>query len=207
VLSYVIEASLRLMHPFIPFLTEELWQQLPQTGETIVRAPYPNVAQHWVDPSAERNMNFVMQVIAAIRNIRNTFKIPNTAKIHVYIKAERTQTELLDRFRPYILNLASIETMDIQSAIARPEHAVTAILDGMEIYVPLEGLIDVDVERARLTRELQKIQQDLTRLEAKLAHRDFVEKAPEDVIEKEQMKYQGLRERSEKLTHALEFIQ
>jgi valyl-tRNA synthetase len=148
-----------------------------------------------------------MQVIAAIRNIINTFKIPNTAKIHVFIKAAGTQSELLDRFLSYITNLASIETMDIQSTIVRPEHAATAILDGMEIYVPLEGLIDIDVERARLTRELQKIQHDLTWLEAKLARRDFVEKAPEDVIEKEQMKYRGLRERSEKLTHALEFIQ
>jgi valyl-tRNA synthetase len=207
VLSYVLETSLRLMHPFIPFLTEELWQQLPQTGETIVKAPYPSMTQQWIDPDAEQSMNFVMQVIAAIRNIRGTFKIPNAAKPHVYIKASDAQIELLDRFRSYITNLAPIESMIVRSMIERPEHSATAILDGMEIYFPLEGLIDLDVERSRLTRELHKVQQDLSWLEAKLARRDFLEKAPEDIIEKEQIKYQGLHERAEKLTYALEFIQ
>jgi valyl-tRNA synthetase len=207
VLAYVFEVSLRLMHPFIPFLTEELWQQLPHTGKTIVKAPYPSVTEHWIDVNAEHSMNFVMQVIAAIRSIRSTFKIPTAAKMHVYISASDTQMELLDEFRSYIMNLTPVETMTIESRIERPEHSATAVLDGMEIYLPLEGLIDIDVERTRLTRELHKVQQDLAWLEAKLTRKDFIEKAPENIIEKEQTKYQGLKERAEKLTHALEFIQ
>ena len=97
--------------------------------------------------------------------------------------------------------------MIIDREVARPELSATAILGDMEIYVPLEGVIDVEVERTRLTRELKKIQEDVMRLETKLAQRDFLAKAPEDVIEKEQAKHQGLREREGKLIQALESIQ
>jgi valyl-tRNA synthetase len=115
--------------------------------------------------------------------------------------------ELIQRHHSYIVNLANISEMIIDREVARPELSATAILDKMEIYVPLEGLIDVEVERTRLTRELKRIQEDIVRLEAKLAQRDFLEKAPEDVIEKEQAKHQGLREREGKLVRALESIQ
>ena len=97
--------------------------------------------------------------------------------------------------------------MIIDREMVRPELSATAILDEMEIYVPLEGLIDVEVERTRITRELKRIQEDVVRLETKLAQRDFLAKAPEDVIEKEQAKHQGLREREGKLVQALESIQ
>jgi valyl-tRNA synthetase len=207
VLWQVFETSLRLMHPFIPFLTEELWQQLPRQGETIVKAPYPAVTQAWVDPDAEHQMAFVMEVISALRNIRSAFKIPNAIRLQPHIKASVDHAKMLERYRTYIVNLANISDMIIDKDMVRPALSATAILDHMEIYVPLEGLIDVEVERTRLTRDLKKIHEDVVRLEAKLAQRDFLEKAPEEVIEKEQTKYQGLRERAGKLTQALESIQ
>jgi valyl-tRNA synthetase len=195
------------MHPFIPFLTEELWQQLPHEGETIVKAPYPAVTQAWADPDAEHQMAFVMQVIAALRNIRSAFKIPNATRLQPHIKASVDQANRLERYKTYIVSLANISEMLIDHEMVRPALSATAILDHMEIYVPLAGLIDVEVEQTRLTRELKKIQEDVVKLEAKLARRDFLEKAPEDVIEKEQTKYQGLRERAGKLAEALESIQ
>jgi valyl-tRNA synthetase len=96
--------------------------------------------------------------------------------------------------------------MIIDPGVERPKGSATAILGTVEIYVPLEGVIDVDVERARLTRELKRIQEDVARLETKLAQRDFLERASEDVIEKEQAKHQGLREREGRLVQALESI-
>jgi valyl-tRNA synthetase len=207
VLLTVFETSLRLMHPFIPFLTEEVWQQLPHQGETVVKAPYPSVAWEWIDRDAEQEMIFVMEVISALRNIRSSFKIPNTTKLRPHIKASLEHARLIERYRSYIVSLANILEMVINQDMVRPALSATAILDHIEIYVPLEGLIDVEVERTRLTRELKKIQEDVVRLEAKLARRDFLEKAPEDIIEKEQAKHQGLRERVEKLAYALESIQ
>jgi valyl-tRNA synthetase len=207
VLLQVFETSLRLMHPFIPFLTEELWQQLPHSGETVVRAPYPAVAQEWINQAAEQEMTYVMGIISALRNIRSSFKIPNATKIQPHIKTSVDQAKLIERHRFYIVSLANISDMIIDQEMVRPDFSATAVLDEMEIYVPLAGLIDVEVERTRLTRDLKKIQEEVERLEAKLARRDFLEKAPEEVIEKEQAKHQGLRERAGKLVQALESIQ
>ena len=207
VLFQVFETSLRLMHPFIPFLTEELWQQLPHQGDTIVRAPYPTVVHEWIDQESEQEMTFVMEVISALRTIRSSFTIPNSTRIRPHIKAAADQTKLIQRHDSYIVSLANISEMIIGGEVARPELSATAILGEVEIYVPLEGVINVEVERTRLTRELKKIQEDVARLETRLAQRDFLAKAPEDVIEKEQAKHQGLREREGKLVHALESIQ
>jgi valyl-tRNA synthetase len=207
VLLQVFETSLRLMHPFIPFLTEELWQQLPHQGETIVKARYPDVTQELIDAEAEQQMLFVMKVVSAIRNIRSSFKIPNMTKIRPHIKAPFESSKLLGQHRSYIMSLANVSEMIIDENMVRPGLSATAVLDEMEIYIPLEGLIDIEVERARLARDWKKIQEEMVRLEAKLARGDFLEKAPEDVIEKEQAKHQGLRERAGKLAEALESIQ
>ena len=152
-------------------------------------------------------MTFVMEVISALRTIRSSFTIPNSTKIRPHIKAAADQAKLIQRHYSYIVSLANTSEMIIGGEVARPELSATAILGEMEIYVPLEGVINVEVERTRLTRELKKIQEDVARLETKLAQRDFLAKAPEDVIEKEQAKHQGLREREGKLVQALESIQ
>jgi valyl-tRNA synthetase len=207
VLWQVFETSLRLMHPFIPFLTEELWQQLPHQGDTIVKAPYPEVTQAWVDPDAEQQMAFVMEVISALRNIRSAFKIPNLTRLQPHIKASVAQAMMLEQYQTYIVSLANISEMVIDQDMVRPAMSATAVLEQMEIYVPLAGLIDVELERTRLRRDLKKIEDDVVKLEVKLARRDFLDKAPEEIIEKEQAKYQGLRERAGKLVEALESIQ
>jgi valyl-tRNA synthetase len=207
VLWQVFETSLRLMHPFIPFLTEELWQQLPHQGDTIVKAPYPEVTQAWVDPDAEQQMAFVMEVISALRNIRSAFKIPNLTRLQPHIKASVAQAKMLEQYQTYIVSMANISEMVIDQDMVRPAMSATAVLEQMEIYVPLAGLIDVELERTRLRRDLKKIEDDVVKLEVKLARRDFLDKAPEEIIEKEQAKYQGLRERAGKLVEALESIQ
>jgi valyl-tRNA synthetase len=152
-------------------------------------------------------MTFVMEGISALRNILSSFKIPNATKLRPHVKASVKHSKLIERYRSYIVNLANISEMVFDTGMARPDLSATAILNDAELYVPLEGLIDVRVERTRLTRELKRIQEDVVRLEAKLARREFLEKAPEDIIEKEQAKHQELRERAGKLAHALESIQ
>jgi valyl-tRNA synthetase len=127
--------------------------------------------------------------------------------VTVLIKAAGASAHLLEQFRQYLMSLDDIHELTIVADLRRPEGSATAVLDGIEIYVPLKGLIDVEVERERLTRELDKIRQDLAWLGGKLARADFLEKAPEEVVEKERAKYDGLREREDKLCQALESIQ
>jgi valyl-tRNA synthetase len=152
-------------------------------------------------------MAFVMEVISALRNIRSAFKIPNLTRLQPHIKASVAQAKMLEQYQTYIVSLANISEMVIDQDMVRPAMSATAVLEQMEIYVPLAGLIDVELERTRLRRDLKKIEDDVVKLEVKLARRDFLDKAPEEIIEKEQAKYQGLRERAGKLVEALESIQ
>jgi valyl-tRNA synthetase len=207
VLLDVFENSLRLMHPFIPFITEELWQQIPHVGETIVRAPYPATSQAWLNPAAETDFEFLQAVVTAVRNIRGSMKVPPSLKVNVAIKGSAARLALLEGLRPYLMNLDRIEALSMAEDMVRPSHSATAVVQDVEIYVPLEGLVDLDVEKGRLTRDLSKVREDMAQLERKLSRDDFLTRAPEEVIEKERMKYDGLRERASKLAEALEFVQ
>ena len=147
-----------------------------------------------------------MDVITAIRNIRSFLKIPHSTRIKVYIKAHSDHLPMLEQFQMYIRHLSGIRDLILQEVMERPIGSATAVLDGMEIYVPLEGLIDLEKECNRLTLDLAKVKEDLTWIERKLSHADFLEKAPEDIIEKERVKFETLRERERKLVEALESI-
>jgi valyl-tRNA synthetase len=160
-----------------------------------------------MDQESEQQMTFIMEIISALRTIRSSFAIPNSTKIRPHIKVAADQEKLIQGHYSYIVSLGNTSELIMGGEVARPELSATAILGEMEIYVPLEGVIDLEVERTRLIRELKKIQEDVVRLETKLAQRDFLAKAPEDVIEKERAKHHGLREREGKLVQALESIQ
>ncbi|MBI3327285.1 MAG: valine--tRNA ligase [Nitrospinae bacterium] len=207
ILLHVFETSLRLMHPFIPFITEELWQQLLHEGDTIVKSPYPSANQMWIDQQAEHDMSFIQDIVTSIRNIRSLMKIPPSTRVAVCIKASSDRSQLLEKFRSYVTSVGDIDELTMTADMARPAGSATAVLHGIEIYVPLQGIIDVDIERERLTRELAKVKEELSWLGEKLSRADFLARAPEEVVEKERAKYQGLREREGKLSQALESIQ
>lgn len=179
-----------LLHPFMPFITEEIWQHLPHQGETIMLSPWPRGDAQYIDSEIEKQMAIAMDVIRAIRNIRSEMNVPLGKKAAAIISANSDDAyALLEKMREYICNLATVDELTLESHLAqKPSQAATAVVSGIEIYLPLKGLIDMDKEILRLEKEVEKTKQEIVRLESKLNNQGFVAKAPAAVVEKEKDK-------------------
>lgn len=189
ILCHVIEGTLRLLHPMIPFISEELWQQFPHKGETLIAAQWPEADATRHDEDAEREMAAIQDVIGAVRNIRGTMRIPPAKKADVVIKVgDATRQALLDGASDYIRELGRIASITTGADVERPPASGTAVLSDLEVYVPLEGLIDLDVERQRQQKELDKLEKLLGGLEKKLQNEKFLANAPAEVVENEKQK-------------------
>ena len=193
VLVTVLEQVLRLLHPIMPFVTEEIWQALPHEGESIVVAPWPATEFARQDSAAESEMGLVMEVIRAVRNIRAEMNVPMGKRADVRIQSDdAAKRALLNDNRAYLLALAGIGSLEVDSVTeAKPAQSGSAMLPGIEVYVPLAGLIDLEKETARLRRSLAEARRELERSEAKLANPSFAERAPDEVVAKERDKHAG----------------
>lgn len=198
-LAEVLRGSMELLHPFMPFITEEIWQHLPHEGETIMLAKWPEQEESLISAEIDKQMELTIEVIRAIRNLRSEMNVPLGKKAEVIICANNHEyTVYLKDGANYILSLASAESLSVEETLAaKPTQAATAVVHGIEIYLPLKGLIDLDKEIARLEKELTKMEGEIKRIEGKLANEGFVAKAPAEVIEKEKeklVKYQASKE-------------
>ncbi|MBX6423307.1 valine--tRNA ligase [Thermosulfurimonas sp. F29] len=203
VLYRVLETSLRLLHPFMPFVTEELWQALPHEGESIMVAPYPRVEESPRDEEAEREMALLMEVIVALRNIRADYHLHPTQEIPAVVVSENPLIrELLERESPLVRLLARVGDFEIRES-GPPEAAASVVLSEAEVFVPLKGLVDVEQERARLHREREKILKEKERVDQRLNNPQFLEKAPAEVVEKERERARELSERLKKIQEIL----
>lgn len=193
VISSVLKGTLELLHPFMPFITEEIWQNLPGHGLTIMRAEWPHVRNELIDLQAESEMELLMEVTKAIRHIRSEMNVPPGRKAEVLVVAPDTGTRasVVEHVK-YIEGLASAELNILESMPVAPEQAAHAVTRGIEIFVPLKGLIDVDKETARLKKELASLEKDLARVKGKLGNAGFLSKAPAEVVEKEKAKEEEL---------------
>jgi len=197
VLVNVLEQALRLLHPFMPFLTEEIWQTLPvpKTTASIMVAPYPAVDAARHDAEAETTVNQLIDAVRGVRNIRAELGIPPSAAVSVHVAADGGN----DRVRalePYMKVLGRIAAVELLGASQRPAGEPSALVEGLgEIFVALRGVVDPADVRQRLERDLAKIDKELASVEAKLGRPDFVDKAPADIVQKEQQRAVGLRER------------
>lgn len=200
VLAHVLETSLRLLHPFMPFITEEIWQQLPREGKSIMTAPYPVFDPAMVDKEAENKLGLIMKTITGIRNIRGEMDIKPSLKFNVLVKtADQEKEKIIKNNLQYIMELARVEELTIGPSVAKPPASAAAVLQGMEIIVPLEGLMDFAEEKKRVEKVLKKIEKDIAFLEKKLSNPNFVDKAPAEVIEKDRQKQKTLTEKRAKL--------
>ena len=195
----VLRGSMELLHPFMPFITEEIWQHLPHEGETIMLAKWPEQEESLISAEIDKQMELTIEVIRAIRNLRSEMNVPLGKKAEVIICANNHEyTVYLKDGANYILSLASAESLSVEETLAaKPTQAATAVVHGIEIYLPLKGLIDLDKEIARLEKELTKLEGEIKRIEGKLTNEGFVAKAPAEVIEKEKeklVKYQASKE-------------
>ena len=198
ILVYVLDNTLRLLHPIMPFVTEEIWQSVPHVGESLVVASYPTVHPEQMDEKAAEEMEFLMDFIRSVRTVRNEMNTPLSKPINIIAKvSDAAHYAILKENESYIARFSNPEEFVYGEDVEAPSDAVTSVITGAEIYLPLAGLINIEDEIARLEKEAEKLQQEVDRVEKKLSNEKFVAKAPEAVVEAERAKgadYQAQRE-------------
>ncbi|WP_026906340.1 valine--tRNA ligase [Paucisalibacillus globulus] len=204
VLAYVLDRTMRLLHPFMPFITEEIWQKLPHEGDSITIADWPEVREDFHDEKASAEMKRLVSIIKSVRNIRAEVDTPMSKQISLLIQAKDVAivTEL-ETNRGYLERFCNPSELVIATKIDVPEKAMTSVVTGAEIFLPLEGLIDFDKEIARLEKELEKWNKEVERVQKKLQNRGFVSKAPEAVIKEEKNKEKDYLEKQAAVTARL----
>jgi len=194
----VLETLLRLAHPIIPFITEEIWQRVApltgKTGETIMLQAYPESDSEQINQQAIAEINWVMSFILGVRRIRGEMNIPPGKPLSALLQDGSEQDKsLLEKHAVYLKKLGRLESITWLSPQDQAPESATALVGDMKILIPMAGLIDKDAELARLEKEIQKIKKDLPRIEGKLNNPGFVEKAPQAVINKEKEKLTALQ--------------
>ncbi len=196
VLLTVLEQVVKLLHPITPFVTEEIWSQLPGERSSIMLEPYPVVRDEWDDSEADTTMGLLMGVISGLRTIRTEASVHPSAKIEaLVICPDARNRRILHDFATGIQGMVRAETLTIVESGTVPDDAVHSLVQGVELVVPLKGLIDVAGELAKLARDKGKIEQELARIEGKLGNAKFVNNAPEAVVAQERAKAEDLRAR------------
>lgn len=207
VLSYALDRIMRLLHPFMPFVTEHIWQNLPHEGESIVTSAWPTVDASLVFEESKDVMEQLVEIIKAVRQSRLEANTPLSKEIPIKIQAKNeTIQQLLKTNQHYLERFCNPSTLEIETQIDIPDKAMTTVVAAGEVILPIEGLIDMDKELERLEKDLQKWQKELDRVNKKLSNENFVNKAPEHVINEEkekqvkyQEKYDGVKARIEQL--------
>ncbi|GAW65738.1 valyl-tRNA synthase [Geoanaerobacter pelophilus] len=212
VLWLVLENLLRLLHPFMPFITEEIWQALPKkdgSAESIMISSFPTPCAEWEGyAAAASEMELVMEVIKGIRNIRGEMEVAPSKQIAAILDCKsEASLALLKRNEAYVMSLARLSDLGIGQGIERPAEASLQVAGDVEIIVPLRGLVNVEEEEKRLGKEIAKIEKDIEFLSKKLENPSFVERAPADVVEKEREKIGEFATKKKLLEESLEKIQ
>jgi valyl-tRNA synthetase len=204
----VLECSMRLLHPYMPFVTEEIWQKLPDAGESIMIAAWPDALAFPLDEEAEREMELLQSTIVGIRSARSEHGIPPTGKVRAVIVCEKDEVrQVLDERRDYLTGLAGISEIEFAEDAPGAGFGMRVVVEGAEAYLSWESGVDAGEEIDRLARRLAKVSSDLERTLAKLANAGFVSKAPPAVIEKEREKERELTETRQKLNDQIEALE
>ncbi len=199
VLSSVLECALRLLHPFMPFLTEVIRRQLPNVEGSIMLADYPTGEEFGdlltaEDDNVEEMTDVILNTVKCIRNLKSEVGIDSRKKVAVVLKVLRNEySDVLNEYKNYISELAVVEP--ITFAEEKPAHAISGVVEGVEIYLPLDGVIDMDKEIARLTKELEKVRKGASVTAGKLKNERFIGKAPAEVVEGERVKLAAAEEK------------
>ena len=179
----VLMAVLKLLHPFIPFVTEEIWHKLPEVKSSIMIVSFPEAASFIKDPEAIRTMEFLMKVISGIRNIRGEMNIPPSKKVSIVVDmANSEEADILEHNLSYIKTLAKVSEMVIGQDIPKPEASATVVFGQNQIHVQLKGLLDFEEEKKRLKKEIKKLEKELLISEKKLSNQGFLSKAPSAIV-------------------------
>ncbi|MGE5842211.1 MAG: valine--tRNA ligase [Deltaproteobacteria bacterium] len=208
VLVAALKAVVKLLHPFMPFVTEEIWQRLPGVQGSIMTAPFPKAAEFPFDARVVEEMNLVMGAITGIRNIRGEMNVSPSKKVDIVIEApDLKDAESLRPNIPHLRSLARVESIDIGASVLKPKGSATAVFGQNQVHVLLKGLLDFEEEKKRLRKEIGKVEKDLDMLDRKLSNPQFREKAAAEIIEEVQEKKETLGLKMEKLRHHLKLFE
>ena len=198
VLVWVLTNTLALLHPFMPFVTEEIWQSLPHNGEALIVAPWPEYEEGRAFPQAEAEMKKVMELITAVRTRRSEMNVPPSKKAHLYI--ETSDPAAFETEREAIARLAYCSGVEVSSHVDQAQSSVTVVTAACRGYLPMDDLVDKKAETARLSKELEGAKKQLATAEAKLQNEKFISKAPQSVVD-------GVKDNAEKLREKVRMIQ
>ncbi|SER85938.1 valine--tRNA ligase [Psychrobacillus sp. OK032] len=205
VLAYVLDNTMRLLHPFMPFITEEIWQNLPHEGESITVAAWPTVNEALSNKEEAASMKLLAEIIRSVRNIRSEVQTPMSKKVPLYISAKDAETlAVLEANAKYLERFCNPEPLVIGQDLEAPGQSMSAVVTGAVLYLPLQGLIDIDAEKARLEKELEKWAKEVKLVQGKLSNERFVSKAPEAVVAEERAKEQDYLEKHATVLKRLE---
>ena len=207
-LIHVLNSALKLLHPFMPFITEEIWQKLPQDENSIMVSGFPEYLKAETNEAIEKEMELIMEVITGIRNIRGEMNLNPGLKLNVLVKTQSSETQQTLKYHgEYVRELARVERLEAGSNIEKPKVSASSVLGEMDLIIPLEGMMDFQEERNRVEKELKKIEKDLIFLDKKLSNPNFVKKAPVDIIEKDEQRKKSLSLKQVKLEIHLKTIE
>ncbi len=206
-LLFVLDRALRLLHPIMPFVTEEIYQQLPdRETEFLIVAPWPRAeeAARLGSDEAERAVSLVVSVVSAVRSARSRYGISPRQELAAVVKAPESDVELLKQQVPFIASLAKTSSLEVGVAVEKPAESSTAVDSGLEIYTCLAGFVDFDAERTRIKKELDKVTADAAKFEKKLSNPGFLAKAADEIIQKDKAKLAELNDKRARLSASLE---
>ncbi|MFH1853942.1 MAG: valine--tRNA ligase [Candidatus Omnitrophota bacterium] len=203
VLMHVLESSLKLLHPFMPFVTEAVWQNIRDHG-SIMAEKWPVPDKAYINKDAEKNIELIQNIIISIRNIRSDMNIPHSTMLTAYaVPLKKGDGDKLNDGTQYITRLARLDKLIIDKDAKKPKQGAAAILEGFNIFVPLEGVIDVEAEKTRLKKKMEDVEWQMKFIDKKLRDKNFMAKAPEKIVNMEKEKGEKLREQIERLKKTL----
>jgi valyl-tRNA synthetase len=214
VLVDTLDQILRLLHPFMPFITEEIWQHIPSSGKSLVVTSFPQARKDLRDEQAEKEMRFLQEAIVGIRTIRAENRIPPKKKVDLYVKVKderkvgkKAEAEIIRDTKEYIQTLANICQVEILDHFPRQKKLLKGIAGSWEIAIPIEeGVFNLNQEKQRLEKELSKIMLDIEKIETRLKNTNFLNRAPKEVIKETKGKLRDLQGKKTKLEESLEHI-
>ncbi len=208
VLQESLAAVLKLIHPFMPFATEEIWQRLAGSQGSIMETRFPQASDFISDLQALKEMDLVIGVITGVRNIRGEMNIGPSMRVDIVIEMpDEEEASIVRQNMVHIQNLGKVDSVIIESKVSKPEASATAVFGQNQIHVLLKGLLNFNEERKRLRKEIKKIEKDMEISAKKLSKREFVEKAPPEIVAQVRMKAESMRNKLEKLNQNLNFFE
>ena len=206
--KYVLRNIIILLHPYAPFVTEEIWSKIKNERDSdLIISRWPKVNKKWINQSAEQEMEILKNVISSVRTIRSQMNVPPNILCNMVVKCEAKQKSILNSYSLIIESLAKIDNIEMTVDAKKPPQSATAIVDNMEIFIPLQGIIDLDIEKDRLQKRINELELHLINVNKKLKNKDFLNRAPKDVISREKEKKENMVLELDKITRNFEMIQ